>query len=455
MTDDAQLLRLFANDGNQAAFSHLVSRHLDLVYSAALRQVGGDDQLAQDVAQTVFIDLARKAKSLPRGVILTGWLHQATRFAAANAVRTERRRHAREQEALAMYDSTPAPEPDWGLLRPVLDAAISELSSPDRDAVLLRFFERKELQAVGAALGISEDAAQKRVTRALEKLGAILTRRGVALSGTVLMGLLAAHAVHAAPAGLAVSVTSASLAGVAGAAQTSFATALLQIMATTKTKLTAAAVILLLGGGVAGFFYLFPTDKETFRAAELAPHINGSLDECWIPGWEKGNNLADLPHGRWVCQNVAFEVRGVIQLQGQAWKKNGYKFPERVNGIAVGSACRRIHLLHGNSASSDPPGTPVASLLLHYADGQQEEIEIRQGRQIVDWWTWRDEKPTDTNSVVAWRGQNPATAKRGLGTRLVKSTFRNPHPGKKLESIDYVSAMANSSPFMVALTIER
>src|SRR2546425_8572157 len=173
MNDDAQLLRRYAEAGSESAFSELVSQHIDLVYSAALRQVGGDAHLAQDVAQSVFADLARKARTVSRHEVLTGWLYQATGYAASKAVRTERRRATREKEAVAMQELSS--DASWEQLQPVLDEAMSRLGAKDRDAVLLRYFERKELRVVGDALGTSEEAARKRVGRALERLRRFLT----------------------------------------------------------------------------------------------------------------------------------------------------------------------------------------------------------------------------------------------------------------------------------------
>ena len=245
MIDDRQLLSRFAKEGDEHAFRQLVVRHLDFVYCVALRLVAGDVHLAQDVAQTVFADLARKAQRLSKNVVLAGWLHEATRFAAAKFVRTERRRHAREQEAMAMQESSTESTPDWTQLGAVLDAAIGELRRQDRDAVLLRFFERKDIHAVGAALCISEDAAQKRIERALEKLRAILTRRGVTLSAPMLAAAITGGGIHSAPAGLTVSVATASL---ASSSMVPIGGVFFKIMATTKLK---AAIITLLVGGVA------------------------------------------------------------------------------------------------------------------------------------------------------------------------------------------------------------
>jgi RNA polymerase sigma factor (sigma-70 family) len=213
MIDDEQLLRQYRQERSETAFSELVARHIDLVYSAALRMVNGDSHLAQDVTQIVFTDLARKAWGLPRGVMLAGWLYRHTRYTGAKTVRTERRRQTREQTAMEMNAPDDNTEPKWELIAPHLDEGMSRLSAADRDAIVLRFLKQQDFHAVGAALGISEDAAQKRVSRALEKLRGFLTRRGVTLTATALASALGAEAVTAAPAGLAVSVTAASLAG--------------------------------------------------------------------------------------------------------------------------------------------------------------------------------------------------------------------------------------------------
>jgi|ERR1041385_7348598 DNA-directed RNA polymerase specialized sigma24 family protein len=135
---DAQLLGEHAAQGSEPAFAEIVARHTDLVYSAALRQTGSPE-LAHEVAQMVFTVLARKARSLPRDVLLTGWLYEAARFASANAIRGERRRQVREQEALAMYDHAAESTPGWEKLCPVLDDAMGDLCAADRNAILLRW----------------------------------------------------------------------------------------------------------------------------------------------------------------------------------------------------------------------------------------------------------------------------------------------------------------------------
>jgi RNA polymerase sigma factor (sigma-70 family) len=215
MSDDAALLRRYAEDRSEAAFAELVRRHLNLVYAVALRQCGGDAHLAQDVAQRVFTDLARKAAALASRPVLSGWLHRATQFAATDVVRAERRRRAREQEAHAMQELTrhPGAEPDWDRLRPVLDQAVNELGERDRDAVMLRFYEGRAFADIGVALRLSEDAARMRVDRALDKLRGSLAKRGVTSTAAALAAVLADQAGVAAPAGLAATVTGAALAG--------------------------------------------------------------------------------------------------------------------------------------------------------------------------------------------------------------------------------------------------
>jgi RNA polymerase sigma factor (sigma-70 family) len=246
MTSDSELLRRYAESGSESAFTELVQRHLGLVYSAALRQVNGDAHLAQDVAQSVFTDLARKAALLSRRQALTGWLYTSTHFASAKAVRTERRRHNREQEAHAMRELlAAAPDPDWDALRPVLDTAMQELAESDRDAILFRYFENRPMGEIGERLGLSEDAARKRVDRALEKLRSLLARRGVTTTST-LAAAISVNAIQSAPAGLAASVVSGSLAG-AAAVGSGLGASTLTFMAMTKLQMGIVGALVVAG----------------------------------------------------------------------------------------------------------------------------------------------------------------------------------------------------------------
>src|ERR1041385_5818916 len=233
MTDSQRFLAEYATNGSEAAFRELVSRYVDLVYSVALRLVEGDKHLAEDVAQTVFADLARKASTLPKNVMLGGWLHRHTCFVAAKTLRGERRRQIRERQAAEMNVQDHS-EANLAHIAPILDEAINQLGDDDRTAILLRFFEQQDFRSVGQALDSNEDAARMRVNRALEKLHALLKHRGVTLSAAALGAALTTQAVTAAPAGLAVSISSAALATVAGTGTTA---TLLKIMTLTKIKL--------------------------------------------------------------------------------------------------------------------------------------------------------------------------------------------------------------------------
>src|SRR5437773_3293899 len=236
MNEDAELLRQYATDRSEAAFTELIRRQVDLVYSAALRLMNGDVHRAQDVTQQVFSELARQAKRLTRHPALAGWLYTTTRLMALRATRTEQRRTAREQEANAMNEllRESGPEQDWKHLGPFLEDAMHDLGEKDRLAVLLRFFQNKSLKEVGLALGLSENAARMRVERALDKLRAQLARKGVTSTAAALALLLAGNAVSATPAGFVATLTGASFASAAAGAGT--ALTLLKFMAATKFK---------------------------------------------------------------------------------------------------------------------------------------------------------------------------------------------------------------------------
>jgi RNA polymerase sigma factor (sigma-70 family) len=216
MKSDAQLLRDYASHGDEAAFREIVARHADLVYSAALRQVESPD-LAGDVAQSVFVDLARKAKSvgdrLSTDASLTGWLYRSTRYTALNHLRDTRRRVTHERLAMEQLIANSEVAPDWEQIRPALDEVMSALDDDDREALLLRYFKNQDFRAVGLALGISDDAAQKRVSRAVERLRELFAERGVTVGVGGLVIVIAANAVEAAPVGLAATISTAALAG--------------------------------------------------------------------------------------------------------------------------------------------------------------------------------------------------------------------------------------------------
>src|SRR3954447_19063328 len=159
--NDLDLLGEFTSDQSQDAFTALVQRHLGLVYCAALRQVRSP-QLAEEVAQSVFIDLARNAARLKSDTVLTAWLYEVTRRTAINLVRGEARRQLREQIALEM-NAMNANADDWTRIEPLLDEAMHALDETDRTAVLLRFFENRSLREVGETLGTTDDTARKRV----------------------------------------------------------------------------------------------------------------------------------------------------------------------------------------------------------------------------------------------------------------------------------------------------
>ena len=211
MTDAQKLIAEYVKTGSEPAFRELVMRYVDLVYSTALRLVGGDAHLAEDVAQTVFVRLARKAGHLPGEVSMGGWLHRDTCYVAATIMRGERRRQIRERQAVEMNTLQNHSEADLSQVLPLLDEAINELGDEDRTAVMLRFFEQCDFRSVGESLGSSEDAARMRVNRALEKLHGLLRIRGVALSTVGLATILGTKVVAAAPTGLATGITVAAL----------------------------------------------------------------------------------------------------------------------------------------------------------------------------------------------------------------------------------------------------
>jgi RNA polymerase sigma factor (sigma-70 family) len=262
MTSDLDLLRRFARENAQDAFAEIVRRHLNLVYSAALRQVRSP-QLAEEVAQSVFADLAREAGKLKPDTNLTAWLYSVTRRTAIDAIRKESRRQLREQTAVEMNNMN-ATANDWTHIEPLLDDAMAALDETDRRTVLLRYFENKNLRAVGEALGASEDAAQKRLSRAVERLREFFSKRNVTIGASGLAVLISANAVQSAPIGLAATISAAAvLAGTAIHTSTVIAATKAIAMTTIQKTLITATLAVVAGAGI----------YEAHQAAQLQNQI--------------------------------------------------------------------------------------------------------------------------------------------------------------------------------------
>ena len=316
--DDLTLLREYSRNHSEPAFAALVSRHVNLVYSVALRQVR-DPHLAEEITQAVFIILARKADSLGDQTILSGWLCRTARFVSARAVRTQIRRQQRESEA-HMQSILNEPENEtWTHIAPLLDGAMDKLGQKDHDALVLRFFENKNFAEVGAALGASEDAAKMRVQRALEKLRKIFTKRGMVSTTTILAGAISANSVQAAPVGLAVKISAVAMAkgAAAGTSTLTLVKGALKIMAWTNMKTAVlAGVVLILAAGT-----------TTIAIKEIKNHQTNSVQFKKVLVVVQDENGKPV-EGATILPN-GFRVKGIHGADAYGWNRNLFGPPEK------------------------------------------------------------------------------------------------------------------------------
>ena len=314
---DAQLLRTYAERRSNAAFAELVRRHIDLVHSAARRMVG-DAHLAEDVTQATFLALAKNAAQLTERPVLAGWLHRTAQNIAAQTVRTDVRRRAREQEAAAMNELLAAsPEADWEQIAPHLDAALGELNEPERDAVMLRYFQHQSARDMAQTLGISDEAAQKRVSRAVDRLREFFAKRGVTVGASGLAVVISANAVQAAPVGLALTIsTAAILTGTTLATSATItATKAIAMTALQKTVVT-ATIAVLAGAGIYEFRQaaLLRDQVQTYQQQQ-AP-LTTQLQELQAERDAATNRLAELLAENLRLKSNARELE-LLKLRGE------------------------------------------------------------------------------------------------------------------------------------------
>jgi uncharacterized protein (TIGR03435 family) len=320
--DDITLLREYAEKNSEAAFAALAERHVNLVYSTALRRTGSP-HAAEEITQAVFIVLANKARSLSGKTVLAGWLYHTARLTAANFLRGEIRRQQREQEAhmQSLLNESPVDE-TWTQIAPLLEDAMAKLGERDRDALVLRFFENKNLREIGAAIGTNEDAAKMRVHRALEKLRKTLEKHGVRSTTAVIAGAVSAHSIHAAPLGLAKTISAVAIAkevAVAGGSTMALAKGVLKVMAWTKAKIAVVVGVgLLLAAGTTTVAVKEITRDDSWRVGlfnsdvleKAKPQVR-ILPAKSSPG---GYGTSLLSHGGFGIMGIAAPVKGIVAI---------------------------------------------------------------------------------------------------------------------------------------------
>jgi len=359
--DDLSLLREYATRDSQDAFAALVSRYVNLVYSVALRQVR-DAHLAEEITQAVFVLLARKAGSLGSETILPGWLCRTARFASANALTIERRRVRREQEA-QIQSSPNEPESDiWHQLAPLLDTAMGKLARKDHDAIVLRFFEGRAFKDIGSVLGTTEAGAKMRVNRALEKLRAFFTRRGLTISTAAIGGAISVHSVQAAPVGLATSITVAAVKGTTVTTSTwTLIETTLKVMAWTKLKIITIGTAAVLLAGV--------------TTLVVRSHVAGSANDAAEPGNDALDNL-----------------RKQMQAAGGT--------PEQIDRMLCVDNLKQIGAAAHQWATAHNGAFPADFISLSNQLGTPRRLRCPSDQRKVLVKTWSQLRPTDVSYVL-------------------------------------------------------
>ena len=461
--DDRTLLREYATSNSEAAFETLVSRHIRLVHSAALRQMR-DSHWAEEVTQVVFIILAQKAGRISAETILSGWLIKTTRFVALAQTRAAARRRQYEQEShMQSENQLNPPDPLWEEISPLLDEALVQLGDKDRQAVMLRFFEDRSLTEVGRSLGIAEDAARMRISRALEKLRCFFLKRGVTASVAIIAGALTANSVQAAPVALAKTITA--VAVVKGA---------LTLMAWTKAKtamVVGAGVLLATTTTTVVFFG--PTIQNRITLANgrraIANHIavpvdltasitayHGTLASSFdritqFPAWKM------VPTGFQVFDHVPLQIDGMLSLWGGGNAKAGLVFPEAVPGIKVNQKFETLYVYHCAFYSSAET-TPVCEVVFRYEDGSSVTNQMVNGDDLLEWQvsaSRRYARPTGPNSKLAWIGGSYSPKKKNTPLRFCLTAIENPQPSLEVTSIDLYSCKSRTAACILAMTAGR
>lgn len=455
MIDDQALLRAYLETKDESAFAELVRRHLPMVHTAALRRLGGDGHHAADVAQQVFVALARDATKLVRHPSLVAWLYVATRNIAISLARTEMRRRQRELNMTAFPDSEPTQS--WDRLRPLIDNAMDSLSDSDRHVVLLHYFQGLGFRDVGRLLGLSEDAARKRTERALEKLRTWLARSGVPSTSVALATLLTSQSSLAAPPALASQVLTTAIAAGNAATLGALTASTLIVMSPLKitTTIATATAILAVGWSLLEHRAARATQQELAdlkhnlasktpstalrsraqiqpSAVDPTPTQRTDAPSFSVPDRQEGIPYTELRR----LQRIGIRA-GIDPLFGAFFRLHGYS-PEKIDQIKdlmvegaeqiqdIGEAARRLHAESGKR----PPPTTLREAAARVHAEEAEKMKTLLG-------------PED---YVAWQDFAKTARFREITNELALLTYASASPLTATQTEQLVQILAASGP---------
>jgi RNA polymerase sigma factor (sigma-70 family) len=473
---DGQLLEAFLARKDEDAFAALVGRHGPMVWGVC-RRVLPHRHDAEDAFQAAFLVLVRKAGSIQRRESVGSWLYGVA-YRAALETRAARQR-LKERQVSTMPEPDVADEAEsWRELRPLLDHALSRLPDKYQGAVVLCDLEGKSRKDAARQLGIPEGTLSSRLATARRMLARRLARCGLPLSAAALGAALAQGTASAGLPTLLIDSTVKVATRVAAGDVipvhiAAITEGVMRAMFMTKLKLTLAALAVVVLFGAGALLYAAsaqvpalvahtpspqaaaqpaapaPVQKEPSPYLDLQEKANQKLTDNFHSAAE-GNSLSDLPTGMQTFADVKFSIgRGVVQLGSQKVKD----MPEKIEGIKVGQKFDKLHILHATGYYLDQE-VLIGEYVIHYTDKSTEKIEIVYGKDVIDWYLYPDAKEP-SRGKKAWEGINENAKKYNAKLRLYVTTWDNPHPGKEVVSIDYISTMTDCAPFCVAMTVER